>query len=214
MTSDPLVYYDSEPDSGYSVDNLSPSVPEGFTVAYNTGSGNQLAWGPSPDEDFQYFKIYRGIDPDFTPAPGNLVELTTGTAWTDSSAGVADHYKISSVDFAGNESGPTSPWTTTAADGPAVPTEFALYQNVPNPFNPTTTIRYDVPVGGGAVTLRVYDVHGRLVRTLVDERQSPGQKTVVWQGKDDRGKGIATGVYFYRMTAPGFEVARKMVLLQ
>jgi hypothetical protein len=214
MTPDPLVYYDSQPDSGYSVDNLAPSVPEGFSVAYNTGSGNQLVWDPSPDEDFQYFKVYRDSDPDFTPTPGNLVDMTTETGWTDTGAGVAVYYKISAVDFAGNESGPASPWPVTAAGGSVVPLEFALHQNVPNPFNPATAIRYDVPAGGGVVSLRVYDVNGRLVRTLVDENQSPGQKTVVWNGRDDRGQSVATGVYFYRMSAPGFEIARKMVLMQ
>jgi hypothetical protein len=214
MTPDPLAYYDSAPDSGYSLDNLAPSVPDGFSVAYNSGSGNQLLWEPSPDEDFQYFKVYRGTDPDFTPSPGNMVEATTETAWTDSTAGVTEQYKISAVDFAGNESDATSPRTVTAALGPAVPDRFDLHQNVPNPFNPTTTIHYDVPAGGGMVTVRVYDVHGRLVRTLIDGQQSSGQKTVVWNGRNDRGQIVATGVYFYRMTAPGFDVAKKMVLLQ
>ena len=91
---------------------------------------------------------------------------------------------------------------------------FALYQNVPNPFNPTTSIRYDVPAAGGRVTLRVYDVSGRLVRTLVDGVQPPGDHTATWNGRNDHGNGVATGVYFYRMTAPGFETTRKMILLQ
>jgi len=85
---------------------------------------------------------------------------------------------------------------------------------VPNPFNPTTTIRYDVVPPGGRVTIRVYDVAGRLVKTLTDADQPSGAKQVTWRGRDDRGHRVATGVYFYRMTAPGFEMTRKMVLLQ
>jgi hypothetical protein len=95
-----------------------------------------------------------------------------------------------------------------------MPTKFGLAQNFPNPFNPTTAIRYDVPAGGGNVTLKVYDVGGRLVRTLVDGFEAAGRKTVAWHGQNDRGEMVATGVYFYRMTAPGFERTRKMVLLK
>jgi hypothetical protein len=95
-----------------------------------------------------------------------------------------------------------------------LPTAFALAQNVPNPFNPSTVIRYDVPGGGGGVTLRIYDVGGRLVRTLVDGFEAAGRKSVEWRGQNDRGEMVATGVYFYRMTAPGFERTRKMVLLK
>jgi hypothetical protein len=102
----------------------------------------------------------------------------------------------------------------TGVSDAAGPTGFSLYQNVPNPCNPTTTIAYDVPEGGGHVTLRVYDVSGRLVNTLVDDEQSFGRKTTVWDGRNHRGESVASGVYFYRLTAPGFDMTRKMVLLR
>jgi hypothetical protein len=94
------------------------------------------------------------------------------------------------------------------------PKMFALRQNIPNPFNPTTVIQYDVPETGGQVTLLIYDVAGRLVRTLVDGQQAAGEKRVTWIGDDDCGSRVASGVYFYRMTAPGFEMTKKMVLLK
>jgi hypothetical protein len=97
---------------------------------------------------------------------------------------------------------------------PTLPKTFALHQNVPNPFNPTTIISYDVPVAGGKVALQVYDVAGRLVRTLVDGLETPGEKRVTWNGLNSQGNRVATGVYFYRMTAAGFTKTRKMVLLQ
>jgi len=75
-------------------------------------------------------------------------------------------------------------------------------------------IPYSVGPGGGDVTLRVYDVAGRLVATLVDEVQSPGPKRARWDGSDQRGGVAASGVYFYRLTAPGFEQTRKMVLIR
>ncbi len=95
-----------------------------------------------------------------------------------------------------------------------LPTVFSLAQNFPNPFNPTTTIRYDVPAGGGDVKLSVYDVGGRLVRTLVDGFEMAGRKEVAWQGLNNRGQQVATGVYFYRMVAPGFTETRKMVMMK
>jgi hypothetical protein len=94
------------------------------------------------------------------------------------------------------------------------PAEFSLRQNFPNPFNPTTTIRYDVPASGGHVGLRVYDVTGRLVRTLVNGEQTPGAKKVVWNGTNDQGEGVATGVYFCRLVAPGYEETRRIVFLK
>jgi flagellar hook assembly protein FlgD len=85
---------------------------------------------------------------------------------------------------------------------------------VPNPFNPTTVIQYDVPETGAQVTLMIYDVAGRMVRTLVDGWKDAGTKHVTWNGDDDSGGRVASGVYFYRMTALGFEMTKKMVLLQ
>ena len=102
----------------------------------------------------------------------------------------------------------------TVVSDNVLPKTFALGQNYPNPFNPTTTISYDVPAGGGHVTLRIYDVAGRLVRTLVDGAGTAGRKTASWDGGSDSGHKVATGVYFYRMTAPGFEQTRKMVLMK
>jgi hypothetical protein len=214
-TATPGVFFDSHADSGYSVDNLEPSVPASFAVAYNTGSGNQLSWDPAPEADFQHFRIYRDTDPNFNPSAGNLVDATTATGWTDPSFDEGTvYYKVTAVDFSGNESDAASPGTTTGTQEPRIPKTFALDQNTPNPFNPTTVISYDVPEGGGHVTLRIYDVSGRLVRTLVDESQTPGEKRVTWDARNNRGETVATGVYFYRMKAPGFVKTRKMVLLR
>jgi flagellar hook assembly protein FlgD len=85
---------------------------------------------------------------------------------------------------------------------------------VPNPFNPRTAIHFDVPAGGGVVTIRIYDVTGRLVRTLVDGPQTAGQKTATWDGKDNRGGSVTSGVYFYRLQAPDYSKTLKMVLLR
>jgi parallel beta-helix repeat protein len=87
--------------------------------------------------------------------------------------------------------------------------------NYPNPFNPSTAIAYTVPAAGGQVRLSVYDLTGRLVRVLVDGAQPGGKHVAVWNGRDDRGQGLGSGVYFYRLEiGGGYRVERKMVLLK
>ncbi|MCK4547730.1 MAG: T9SS type A sorting domain-containing protein [Candidatus Eisenbacteria sp.] len=91
---------------------------------------------------------------------------------------------------------------------------LVLDQNTPNPFNPVTTIGYSIP-RDGRVSLQVFDVTGRLVRTLVDGHQSAGAGQVIWQGKDNNGAPVASGVYFYRLSVEGEKAeTRKMVLLR
>jgi hypothetical protein len=212
-TAAPSVWFASPPDSGLSVDNIAPGVPSSLVVAYNSPGGNALAWDPSADEDFQYFRVYRGATPGFTPSSANLVRSTATTGWSDPDhhdGGV--HYKVTAVDHAGNESAPASPGSVTAIGDHSVPEAFALYPNVPNPFNPTTRIRYDVARGGGEVSLRIYDVSGRVVRTLVDGLQSAGRKSVEWDGRDDAGSQVASGVYFCRLVSPSYQRTNKMVL--
>jgi hypothetical protein len=110
-------------------------------------------------------------------------------------------------------------WLGTLADEPtgpgAVPYVNSLSNNYPNPFNPTTVINYSIQ-GAGPVTLKVYNVAGQLVRTLVNEVKMPqeGGFSVTWDGRDNSGVEVASGVYFYRMTAKGFEETKKMVLLK
>jgi len=95
----------------------------------------------------------------------------------------------------------------------AVPTVYAAYQSYPNPFNPVCTIRYDIP-RPSKVSLRVFDVGGSVVRTLVDSWREPGVYRDVWDGKSDDGRELPSGVYFYSLKAGDFAATRKMVLLK
>lgn len=214
LTGSVYIYYDSYPDSGWSVDNLAPYVPLGLAVAYNSPAGNELAWDEHSDGDFQYFRIYRGDSEDFLPGSGNLVHMTTSTSWSDPvEEGYSRFYKISAVDFSGNESAAAAPAIITGSDNPALPGEFALHQNVPNPFNPVTSIKFDLPDGGEA-TLEIFDVSGRLVRTLVSAHYPAGRYEEVWNGTSDAGRPVASGIYFYRIKAGRFVDSRKMILLK
>jgi hypothetical protein len=104
--------------------------------------------------------------------------------------------------------------TVSGTEQPEVPGAYTLYQNVPNPFNPSTKIRFDVPTGGGYINVSIYDVSGRLVKTLVDERMKGGQYEALWFGRNNRGQTVSSGVYFCRLKAPGYARTRKLVLLR
>ncbi len=94
-----------------------------------------------------------------------------------------------------------------------LPAVTALHPNVPNPFNPLTEIRFDLS-SRGPVTLRVFDIGGRQVRTLVNETRPAGWYRVSWNGLDEAGARVASGIYFYRLETPSFSPSRKMVLLK
>ena len=94
------------------------------------------------------------------------------------------------------------------------PTEFALLQNFPNPFNPETTIGYELAESAD-VTLQIYNVVGQVVRTLIAaEPQAAGRYQMRWDGMDDRGVSVSSGVYFYRISAGEFQTVRKLMLLK
>ncbi|MDH4036476.1 MAG: T9SS type A sorting domain-containing protein [Candidatus Krumholzibacteria bacterium] len=103
------------------------------------------------------------------------------------------------------------PIQTAVGDGPNLAT--TLHTNHPNPFNPSTTIRYELAAAGD-VRLRVFDAAGRLVRTLVETSQGAGAHDVTFDGRDDAGRPMASGVYFYRLDAGTTTQTRKMVLLK
>jgi len=102
----------------------------------------------------------------------------------------------------------------TGQEVPRPEAAFELQQNVPNPFNPSTTIYFEVPEGGANVSLRIYDSAGRPVRTLVNGYEPSGTRQVNWHGTNDHGQSVASGVYFYQLTAPSFSKTKKMVLLR
>jgi parallel beta-helix repeat protein len=102
---------------------------------------------------------------------------------------------------------------TGVGDAPALAVQ--LEQNVPNPFNPSTRIVYVVPTGGEVrVTLDVFDVNGRRIRRLASERPSTGRVAIEWDGRDDAGRAMASGVYFYRLVAGATTITRRMTLLK
>lgn len=104
-------------------------------------------------------------------------------------------------------------YTASAVGEPTLPpVPTLLHPNVPNPFNPSTAIRFAVPDHAADVRLRIFDTRGRLVRTLVDEVRQPGDHTVTWNGRDGAGRTVASGVYLMRLDVGGMSQMRSMVL--
>lgn len=96
---------------------------------------------------------------------------------------------------------------------PTTPTRFRVSQNYPNPFNPVTHIDYQIPKAG-QVTLEIYDILGRRVRRLMDGWREPGYYSVGWDGRDDAGQPVVSGIYIYRFRVGEFQAMRKMILLR
>ncbi|MGH8004849.1 MAG: FlgD immunoglobulin-like domain containing protein, partial [Limisphaerales bacterium] len=104
--------------------------------------------------------------------------------------------------------------STDAPDGKSNrPLRFELLQNYPNPFNPSTTIRYSLSKRE-KVALEVFNLAGQRVKHLADQEQAAGEHTVVWDGKDEKGKALPSGVYFYRLKGKEFSETKKMIFLK
>ena len=94
-----------------------------------------------------------------------------------------------------------------------IPKNFSLKQNYPNPFNPITSIRYDLPEDG-LVNITIYDMMGRIVKTLVNDFHTPGFKSVQWNATNERNEPASAGLYLYTIQAGDFRQTKKMVLLK
>lgn len=94
-----------------------------------------------------------------------------------------------------------------------LPKNFSIAQNFPNPFNPSTTIEYTVPKQSD-ISIKIYNLLGQEIRTLVNGSKAQGRYSVTWDGKDNAGRAVSTGIYFYRLNAPNFVETRKMVMIK
>jgi hypothetical protein len=152
--------------------------------------------------------VYRGAGNEPMQLLASMVPAQqTRFVYTDKSVAPGTYrYQIGVSDSDGEFVSPVETVTVPAL-------EAALEQNQPNPFNPATTIRFTVPSRTDA-TLAIYDAEGRTVRTLLDGTVPAGITSVEWDGRDDSGAIVTSGVYFYRLTAGKFTASRKMLLLK
>lgn len=190
-----------------------PGLPTSVVAAYRA-DGVDLDWDDAPETDFKLHRIYRSSDPDFVPGPGNLLQETFVSAGTDPTIHPWDFvYKITTVDMVGNESPPRSPSEISGIPFPGSPAGNVLAEAVPNPFNPSTRLDFEI-AKSGPVRLRIYDPAGRLVVTLVNETLSAGRHHAVWDGRDSAGRMAAAGIYLYRLETGDFSTTRRMTLIK
>jgi hypothetical protein len=130
--------------------------------------------------------------------------IANGTKWREAIS-LADNNQIT-LDSEVNQ------WILRKSKS-TIPNIFALYPAYPNPFNPVTNLRYDLPEQA-QVTLTIYDLMGREVTQLMNTTQEPGFKSVQWDATDSFGKPVSAGVYFYQIQADEFVQTKKMVLLK
>jgi hypothetical protein len=185
-----------------------PVLITAFDVSVvETGVG--LRWRTVADEAVAGFHVYRSVgDSGFTRLNGRL--LSPGAlAYTDgtAAAGQAYRYMLGVVLEDGSET------RSRAARIRTRPLELALGQNHPNPFNPSTTIAFVMPQAGHA-RVSIYDVRGKLVTTLIDGVLPVGSRQITWDGTDNRGNGVGSGVYFYRLETGKRTLTKRMILLK
>ena len=102
---------------------------------------------------------------------------------------------------------------TNSSEVKVIPGEFALHQNFPNPFNPSTEIRFDLPEEG-KVYLAIYNLMGQKIRTLFSDNMTPGYHAILWDGTNDMGSHVSTGMYFYSIQSSEFQATKKMLFLK
>jgi hypothetical protein len=130
----------------------------------------------------------------------------------DASANDDDVY-IDEIEFRGSTSGALARSNNALSAVESLPETFELKQNYPNPFNPATTIAFSLPQES-KVSIKIYDISGSLVRTLVNDNRPAGEYNVAWNGLNDNGTLVSSGVYIYRLEAGNFTQTRRMVMLK
>ena len=210
--SGPLAFWESLPDSGYSVDNLAPATPAALTGQYAEGT-TRLHWAPNTEPDFAGYRLYRGTSATFDPGPSTLVATPSDTGYADP-AGAPCFYRLSARDTHGNESATALVLPAGTLDAPAGPAgALALSAPAPNPARERTAMELSLP-RPMVVRVTVYDQQGRRVHTLLAGEQPAGRRLVEWDGRDSDGRRVASGLYFVRLLSEEGEIVRRLVAIR
>ncbi|RMH76283.1 MAG: T9SS C-terminal target domain-containing protein, partial [Calditrichaeota bacterium] len=150
-----------------------------------------------------FFDAFDGQSSDTTYHQGDHIEFIRGFGY----------FSFGNAKVIPRDSMDVGTVTDIVDDTPLLPEDFVLEQNFPNPFNPSTDIRYSVPFAG-EYRLEIYNVLGQKVRVLTDGYQAAGIHQVKWDGRDDAGQIVTSGIYFYRLIGKNVNLTRKMILLK
>jgi hypothetical protein len=208
-----IAFYTSPADSGYSVDNLPPVVPAPFTGQYGGGIA-RLHWDRNAEADLAGYRLYRGTSTGFTPAGGNLVAALPDTGYAYA-AGAPYYYKLTAVDSHGNESPAAAllPAGTLDADMTAPPAALSLALASASPSASGASLRFELP-RASHVKLALYDVSGRAVRVVSEADLGPGRYLREWDGRDEAGGQVGSGLYFARLEANGRSLVSRVAIVR
>ncbi|MCD6335655.1 MAG: T9SS type A sorting domain-containing protein [Candidatus Latescibacteria bacterium] len=195
-------------------DTEAPVAPSGLSAQWK-GNRVALSWTANAEQDVLGYNVYRREESEELGQFELIVTIVSGVEYVDGGAIEEKQYgyRITAVDGSGNESMPSSVAVNLSdMEVRALPEEYGLDPNFPNPFNSTTWVRYQLPAEG-EVTLSIYNMLGQ-VRTLIEAHQGAGFYHTRWDGRDGAGKALASGIYFCRLQVGNFAQTRSMVILQ
>ena len=188
---------------------------EFFTATVvQSGLGVDLNWRTASEQDNLGFNLYRSThrEGDYTQINDMMIPSNTLGEYSYKDvnilSGTRYYYKLEDINISG----------TNGVYGPilaelTLPMDFALSQNYPNPFNPETTIKYQIP-NNSQVYLSIYNVIGQEVRVLINQELSAGYHSVVWDGRDNHGNLVTSGVYYFRIKADSYTDLKKMIFMK
>ena len=176
--------------------------------------GVDLNWRTASEQDNLGFNLYRSThrEGDYTQINDMMIPSNTLGEYSYKDvnilSGTRYYYKLEDINISGANGvyGPILAELT-------LPTDFALSQNYPNPFNPETTIKYQIP-NNSQVYLSIYNVIGQEVRVLINQELSAGYHSVVWDGRDNHGNLVTSGVYYFRIKADSYTDLKKMIFMK
>ena len=196
-----------------------PAPPQAFQVQRTMHPlRNLLGWSASLAADAQFVAVYRSATAGFTPSAATYIaSVPAGTnAFSDPTGTPDSWYRLAVVDSSAASSGFTAGvQPANPTDGlPLAPARFALHAGVPNPFNPSTQLRFDLPVDG-ELQLVIFDARGQRVRVLAAGSRPAGSYTARWDGRDDLGRSVGSGIYVARLeTTAGQHAVQKLTLVR
>lgn len=210
-----------------------PSAPQNLTLS-NEGGNPRLRWNANSEPDLKEYHLYKELSINCFPCQvDTFVYVVTDTTYLDEWFNIGRPpfdlvtYWVKAVDIADQKSVPSNSRYTKGQSliqwkqlvEQSLPEVYSLSHNYPNPFNPTTTIKYDLPEES-FVELRIFNLLGEEIRTLVSGSESAGFKSILWDGKDNSVNLVSSGMYIYHFSAKSLESDRefhqikKMVLIR
>jgi len=211
---DDIEYVGAAPDMGAFEYGALPAVT-GF-MFYTFDTYISLTWDPANQDGFQYYLLERSTDEEF--AEDVVSNELVSNYYEDDSLEYDTEYFYRVSYYAGVQQSYYSEVLSVTlqwldVDGEKLPTVYAIHQNYPNPFNPTTQIKYDLPEDA-MVSITIYDIMGRSIKSLVNSNQSAGYRSIQWNATNNLGEPVSAGLYLYTIEAGKFRQTKKMVLLK